>query len=135
MTKSKPDELDVKNGGIVRFAQEDPHLGTFGQIFASHVYADEREEPFLVTLTLRDNDGGSLTRQFKVQVSNADPEIFGELGSSAEGQAVTLDALSFFDAGGWIPTKRQSIGVTTLATSRSSSPSRTSSKEVLCRAV
>jgi VCBS repeat-containing protein len=74
--------------------------GLMGLILGSHVYADN--DTYTVTFTLVDDDGGVATQTLTrtIEVENQDPLV--EAGSPItvdEGEAFTLDGISFVDPG------------------------------------
>jgi PKD repeat protein len=76
-----------------------PGSPSSGMISTSHIYADDGQ--YTVTVTVRDDNGGSHTRQFLVTVENVAPTLTSMVPSDTtidEGQSVSLDAL-FSDPG------------------------------------
>ncbi len=70
---------------------------------ASHTYADNGT--YTVTVTVRDDDGGSATQQFDVQVSNVDPTLdAADNQTAAEGALFTMAQMMFSDPGFTSPT-------------------------------
>ncbi|MGL4512904.1 MAG: hypothetical protein ACRCT8_07410 [Lacipirellulaceae bacterium] len=73
---------------------------TSGTLAASHRYADnDADNRYTVTVTLSDDDGGSVERSFEVTVQNVAPTLEPISATDLAGDGVTTLTLAFSDPG------------------------------------
>jgi hypothetical protein len=95
-------EVDYGDGSTVLTI---PESELTDKTFAlNHVYADNRMNPYAVTVKVNDGDGGEFTDSFLVTVNNVAPHNVNIVpeGSLTEGSPITLglDLVAFTDADG-----------------------------------
>ena len=110
-----PDPAGINEGGSVVFSAptiDDPGSDSYSYSWdfgdgspvstsdaPTHVYDDDTGGPFTVTVTVRDDDGGSDYDELSVEVTNVDPVVdAGEDQEVDEDETVNFDG-SFTDAG------------------------------------